>query len=207
LIHYIRNKIKLILEEVENEADYIKHNLVYVGLYNTVEQIIDRRLHALFRFSPLYWFRSTIINKYHIIDIRNTGDYKWGYVDVSNKIWLASFKLLVEYVEDEKCFDHIDWTHEPMVAKEIFELYIWWKIGRDLEWNKLREMYPRKSRSLEFEVTPETKGLPKKDRLYTFKQDVDNETILKYTERLGELEEKDTEQLVRLVKIRSHLWT
>ncbi len=74
------------------------------------------------------------VYRYHMLDLRNKAfDYRWGWVDVTDKMIYASFNLLQQFVEKEKPFERIDWSHGAVhrrAAKEIKALYAWWTVGR-----------------------------------------------------------------------------
>lgn len=78
-----------------------------------------------------YWIRTHTYNRYHIINIKTKDIYEWGWIDQDHKIFLACFKCLEYFVEQEKGLNcHIDWdwdeTHRE-VHREIQFLYDWWK--------------------------------------------------------------------------------
>lgn len=79
----------------------------------------------------LYWFRTHTYNRYHIIDLRTKDIYKWGWIDQDNRMFIACFKCLEDFVEKEKPFEQTDyeWSDEArQEKKEIQELYNWWKV-------------------------------------------------------------------------------
>lgn len=91
-----------------------------------------------------YWIRTHTYNRYHIINLkkhRSTSiDYKWGWIDKDYALLMVNFIILCDFVEEEKCFKKIDWRwsegHQH-AAKEIKELYRWWRFGRNREWEMM----------------------------------------------------------------------
>lgn len=52
-----------------------------------------------------YWLRTNTINKYHLLDLRQPktdtkDDYKWGWIDECDKLILANFSVLRDYMKD-----------------------------------------------------------------------------------------------------------
>lgn len=97
----------------------------------------------LWNWTPLYWLRCHLWTRYHIIDIR-TPDYRWGWIDKDQAMLLACFKLLVDYVELERCFEVIDyqWNEEyQRLGNEIKELYDWWKVKRFQDEKEVDKMW------------------------------------------------------------------
>lgn len=150
-----------------------------------------------------YWLRTHTINRYHIINIKNSVGYKykWGWIDRSEMMLIANFKLLCDYVEKEKPFDHFTWEGKEHIANEIRELYDWWTKERlrDLEaCSKLGE-------DGEIHFTPLNKNLYEMN--IVFKDNEAEKRFDEYCRRSRELEEKDQIQFMRLAKIREYLWT
>jgi len=132
-----------------------------------------------------YWLRCHTWTSYHIIDIRGQDGYHWGWIDRDHAMYLACFKLLVDYVEHEdprcglvdiRAKETVDeWDREALECqyereKEIRALYDWWTKERKL--------------------------------------DQDAHAAKPYDhERQDRLDAKDDEMLERLMKIRKALWT
>jgi hypothetical protein len=152
------------------------------------------------RLEPLYWLRCHTVDRYHVINISGQDGYEWGWIDRDRAMYLACFKCLVEYVELEKPGEVIDWESDEdhsRAWKEIQDLYHWWKTGRAKEHaehdalvDAWRKSYP--GGDPEFRV---------KDGRYQ------DERWVTWLKRSTELEEKDDEMLMRLMKVRRFLWT
>jgi hypothetical protein len=91
-----------------------------------------------------YYIRCNTYNKYHFLDLRQPKEgyykYRWGWLDVNQKILFANFNLLVEFVEKErggyeaaeKCIAELKTledvpTHQIECMEKELELYTWWK--------------------------------------------------------------------------------
>ena len=133
-----------------------------------------------------HWFRSHTFARYHLLDMRSPKNgYRYGYMDRSDIMLFANFKLLVEYVELEDALNFIDWDPDDddfpskewvdetrHAGKEIRELYKWWTVERP---NLVKAS----------EVAP-----------------------VKLSMTLDEqIKKMDDINLLRLIKIRGHLWT
>jgi hypothetical protein len=148
----------------------------------------------------VWWFRWRVDprHRYHVI---NTMD-KWGklngvtygWEEVDQQMMYACFKLFVDYVEKQRPFDIIDFETEEInnaLGKEILDLYGWWTITRpkerwdlDAAWSKLPpSSFDENNKWIH---RPEARAL---------------------LDRNKDLDAKDDEMLMRLVKVRRHLWT
>ena len=98
-------------------------------------------------------------------------------------------------------------SDKTLAEKEILDLYLWWTQERpnredpweafDLAFEKIREEYRASNNMEEDEVAGRPFTLPKK-----------TSNILKKCSKLHEAQQKeDTNNLVRLIKIRMALWT
>lgn len=157
-----------------------------------------RRVRAAWRFfernifkTPFYWLRTHIIDRYHMIDIRNKDyGYAWGWIDSDSMLLLASFKILKDFVELEQPFlEHME--PNPFCSKEycdshnnfvdeINDLYLWWTATRRAEWKNVEKLWD------------ESRDVATRENAYDIEE---------------KLHEKDTEQLIRLMKIRRSMWT
>lgn len=148
----------------------------------------------------VWWIRYRVhpSHRYHVV---NTMD-KWGklngvtygWEEVDHQMMYACFKLLVDYVEKQRPFDLIDFQTEEInkaLGKEILDLYGWWTVTRPQErqdlaaaWSKLPR--PQFDENGRWSPRPEARELVDRNR---------------------DLDAKDDEMLMRLVKVRRHLWT
>lgn len=161
-----------------------------------IEQLIDYKSNILYKLHNIYWWvRHRTIEKYHIID---TG-LPPGYNDKPEIMLSVNFNLLVDYVEKELVAVEIDWSHSPeyiKVENEIIYLYNWWKNynkSLDERYLKLHKNFP------EFDILNADQN-SQEYRLYV----EELYDILKLKEKMRETED---DNLIRLMKIRRHLWT
>src|SRR6185369_1844514 len=94
-----------------------------------------------------YWFVSHFIpsRRYHMLDLRQEGGYRYGWNDVPEKMLYAMFNLLGEYLNKEEPHDLTQWhTREEINADaglkaqqdaidEARAIYEWWIVGRKTE--------------------------------------------------------------------------
>lgn len=169
----------------------IKNKIWYSSI-----KFIDRFL-EFFRHT-YYYIRVHVWNTYHLIDVRGMDGYKWGWIDSDQLLLLASFKILSDYVEleDPRCgfndygLDPTDECYpkaQVLAEKEIRAIYDWWKFDRKHEHEAVEAWFVAYSK----EKNPK-KRLEKRE--IWFKLD-----CMKYT--------KDTDMLIRLMKVREKLWT
>jgi len=120
----------------------------------------------------------------------------------------AAFQLLVDFVEKEKAGEVIDWTWNNDVKQawyEIHSLYKWWKEIRPARKDPLMDEHIE-SPPFEFEKIPDSKYV----RLVDWDRE-DHKDFADACEESVRLEkewnEEDSDNLHRLVNIRSYLWT
>lgn len=150
-----------------------------------------------------YSIRNLLFKRFDLIP---TGLSKSGYHDKPELILHGMMRLIVDYVEVEKCFERIEWESDPdhsKVAKDIKEIYAWWKdypnrqkeinIALD-NWHSLK--YPEGH--FQFD-TLNINGLD------------DTEEMKRYFKLHYDMEEqleKEAEMmLMKIIKIRNYLWT
>ncbi len=144
-----------------------------------------------------YYILYRTTKKYHVVKT----DLEPGYHDLDTRLIHSAFSLLVNFVEKEKGLERIDWSwtdEHRRVEKEIIDLYTWWKCSRSCR-EEIFDSYHR----------PEKEPSFRQMMLFN----LDNEETREYYNYLDKLvnqEEKwfkeDTENLKRLIDIRSHLW-
>ena len=160
-----------------------------------------------------WWIRYRTYKKFHVVKL----DLKPGYHDVDQRLIHANFCLLCEYVEKEEPFDRIDWDsddHHKNAAKEIKELYKWWK-----------EVYPNYDKNDPL-FADDVKAPDHDSKVHSVDEDGDPLTY-EWVDKPGQEEvkkkfhdacmlsheyeikkEKEIEDnMIRLIKIRGYLWT
>lgn len=174
-------------------------------------QILER-IRGIYEYSWLWrivrWYKNSIwhpilyrtTHRYHILDLRDGGNgYDIGWNDSDRQILQANFLILKNFVEKEKNFELIDWDSDERsasAAKEIEILYRWWTFDRIVEHKKLSDDWKNCKTSYRFANDGDV-----------YKMIHTGDDTKKLYLREQELYEKDTEMLLRLIKIRQHLWT
>ncbi len=147
-----------------------------------------------------HWLRCHTWNRYHVIDVSGQDGYTWGYQEPDYLMLLACFKLLVGFVEEQdptvglrtiKDYDSQgEWNAEETARfeagqladeREVRALYDWWVKGRH-------------DKAAELEAF--SNGLPRHDPRWN-----------SWYERKTALDAEDQEMLLRLVSVRSRLWS
>ena len=152
----------------------------------------------------LYWLKTHLIPKhrYHFLDLRQPKgggfNYRWGYINPDDKMMLAVFNILCEFIEKEGPTNPLDnSTLAELSAQgqmtyyngylEMMELYNWWRTGRRQEHDKVEEFFS-------------TYREEKNHVIY-------NQKSNQWIQMNQELDKKDDEMLERLMKIRRQLWS
>lgn len=153
-----------------------------------------------------YWIRSHLWNKYHIIDISGEADYSYGWIDADHALLLANFKILRDFVEKE----------DPKVGLRTLKSY--GKADYDSSWNKTVKAQLEKEKEIRALYVWWTKTRPKEhkdlgkmldsydDSLLIFNKSTKNNSM-KWFNKNKELDAKDEEMLIRLIKVRGKMWT
>lgn len=138
------------------------------------------------RWQPFYWLRCHVWDRYHVVRCdRNPDGYHWGWRDVDSLMLYANFELLRRFVEDEDGLKMLEFQGPAMRADA--EL-----LG----------------------ATPELEAAAaERDRIYrevwslwywwTVERPSRTETVWESDVHY----EKDTDMLVRLMRVRGSLWT
>lgn len=166
-----------------------------------------------------YWLRTNTINKYHLLDLRqpktNTqDDYRWGWIDECDKLVLANFSVLRDYMEDcqvnksliygpndesikelekelvkseaELGQEDIGLRNQIKYLKEIKDIWEYWTVNRKNDLKYINEL------SMEWSKT--ARG-PERDKKFDYLHKIEKE-----------FEEQEEDILIRLIKVRKGLW-
>lgn len=150
-----------------------------------------------------YWIVSHIVpsRRYHMLDLRQEGGYRYGWQDVPDKMLYAVFNLLGEYLNEEGPHDLTEWYSKEQIEAdpnmkrqqdqldEARSLYQWWIVGRKEEQSAISNMLNK------WHEAHQTKN-QKKEKYWDELKKLEND-----------LEEKTDLMLMRILKIRQSLWT
>lgn len=151
--------------------------------------------------------------RYHMLDLRqpyekgdaiNLDCYRYGWVDVSEKMLYAMFNLLKEYFDEEPYDLSTNYTLEQIEAdpglKEQYHYYSeakailhWWQVERKIESAKISALLHEWS---ELKRNKETR-----------QNGADRAAFDAHRQACEDFDNKTEEMLIRLIKIRSGLWT
>lgn len=151
----------------------------------------------------VYWLKCHTLasHRFHMIDIRQPKGsyltYRYGWIDSDYKMLYGMFAILCEYIEKEEPLDlRLQYTdaeiksqgleHQTETHDEAKALYRWWKVEREDNFNVVENML----KASEDESREENRA--------RYKQ---------YIQVRDEFDAKDTDMLIRLIKIRNSLWT
>ena len=148
------------------------------------------------------WLKNVLYNRYDLVRSKLP---KGEYHDTVELMLHANMEMLVSYVEVEDCFSVIDFddcAKTKKLAYDIKEIYLWWKAydNRQKEIaNALNIWHDEKFKGVKGDGWLEAinkKDTPKVKKL--------SDTLFKLEENLAKEEEK---MLIKLMKIRTALWT
>lgn len=147
------------------------------------------------RFSKLwYWLKCRLWYRYNVVVVQ-TCPPTWQ--DRSEFLLDAVMQILTDFVEKEKPFEMIDTTYQTEVYESIDEIYRWWHVGRPAREAHRDDVLTRWHDSSRHDG-PAWDSTPS-DRtkvLWQLLQELD-----------AAADREDEEMLIRVIKLRSHLWT
>lgn len=153
-----------------------------------------------------YWTVSHLIpsKRYHMLDLRQPADdecdsYRYGWIDIDNRMLYAIFNLLNQFVEHEISNTYFptweDIKKDPGLQSqrdfvlEVRAIHEWWNVDRKMESKVKRDLLSAWSQARQ-------NGLPNTNKLWTELQQSEID-----------FESKTDEMIARLMKIRRKLWT
>ena len=161
-----------------------------------------------------WWIRHRTYDRYDRIYITSL---KPGYYDKDEQMLHGMFGLLIDYVDKEEPFRYFSWgkdhKNDPpemkefneerrAVKKEIISLYNWWKVER-----------PRRAKSYSV-IEPVVVDGETISGFELMGIDQNHPAVRKHSKQVkqsgkidDDYDKEDTLNLIRLVKIRGHLWT
>lgn len=159
----------------------LREDLKLFGLFGTIS-------YRFTKWHPIYWLRCHTLDRYNLIDAgskHNPAGYRWGWCDVDHLMLYANFELLRRFIVDEKGLESLEYQG-PAFRRDA-EKSTW----MDDE---------QKKRALD--------DAANRDAIY-------NEvrylwhwwTKERDSDQSDDDYEKDTEMLIRLMKVRGSLWT
>jgi hypothetical protein len=164
-----------------------------------------KRIYEVIKYK-LYDLKHFIFNPANIIKCKELP--RGGYNEPDELLLYASFSILVHAIEKEKLFVQFDWDYHKEVKKELDCLYEWWTSIRPVRsFHDPRRSFPE-------DRIPKSEFV-KKDgsEFYEYNQ-IDNGHLEEYKKMVhsslkfeDNCYKEDTNMLIRLCKVRQHLWT
>ena len=150
-----------------------------------------------------YWFVSHVVSsrRYHMLDLRQKGGYRYGWRDVDEKMLYAIFNLLGEYLNRENIADLTKWHSQSEISRdphmkqqqdnieEARMIYRWWLIGRKEAQKEIDDMLTK------WHDAKKVKD-PKKEEYWAQMKKLEEE-----------FENTTDEMIARVMKIRRTLWS
>jgi hypothetical protein len=136
----------------------------------------------------------------------NTLDGKWH--DRDEILIHACFQCLVDFIEKEKPDTHINWDSDKEhkhAWKELTSLYKWWK---EIRPTRKDPIYDENIKSPEWEFEAIPNSTYSRLKPYNKKKYKAWDKACEESRRLDvEWNKEDTNNLIRLIKIRRYMWT
>ena len=156
-----------------------------------------------------FWLRTHTWDRYHMLDIRNRRNgYEWGWMDRREGILFANMAMLAAFIEKERAFEVINWDSDDghrEAARELREIYEWWTQGRKIEHDEHERLADVAYKDFQFTCVPLPGGMQTLElfgetpELRKARDDV--------REAEDRLHQKDTDMMIRLIKVRRAMWT
>ena len=156
-----------------------------------------------------YWLRTHTWDRYHMIDIRSRRNgYAWEWMDRSEGMLFAVMSMLVDFIEKERAFEVIDWDSDDghrEAARELREIYLWWTQDRKIEHDEHERLADEAYKDFQFTFTDMPGGLQRLDPpVETPEQRKARDDVQEAEDRL---DQRDTDMMIRLIKVREAMWT
>lgn len=131
------------------------------------------------------------------------------WTDKTELIPQLLYGSIIHYVEGEKCFQTIEYSHIPETKQMLEEIYNWAKTGRELHREKIMNAYPPIDETA-FDMVPIGEFDSKGEQYYSFER----KSTKSYEELYGEvnrleveLKNIDDKYLTWIVLNKETLWT
>ena len=196
----------------EDYDDYIKNNYpIKYFLLETIFNFIKYKIYykIYFPIHKVYYFLICHIfnsKKYHLLDLRQPNNersvdhYRYGWIDIPEKILYANFNLLKEFIENSNNINFENFSEEELkndpgirqqkfVLDEAREIYTWWKVERKKDLYIIENLYN------DYLNATNSKNMILKNEI---------NSIIKAKE--SSVDYKTDDMLQRLLKIRKGLW-
>jgi len=180
-------------------------NIKLLKNVSETREILYFRLRYTWGFSHMYDLYYVVRNFFKPRQAWYVKDMYYDWCDKPELIQQSLYNAIVNYVEEEKCFESIDWndgeTHQECEAF-ITDCYDWIKIRRPKITDKIEQIINQPwdtSKGIkhgELNLNKFINSHKTYDELYPGLANLEKE-----------LEDKDTEYLCKIVKFRNYLWT
>jgi hypothetical protein len=170
------------------------------------------------KFDFFNWIYYRIWNRFHVLKLEYLNP---GYHDADEILIHAMFQSLCNFIEKEKPDEIVDWNSDPEhkhAWEEMQEMYNWWKERKNRE--KHNPLLGPDVKSPDFKFTPTDEKI-----INPINQKEESTSTMEFVHDSKEAEERwekacidfdkweekcnkeDEENMIRLIKIRSFMWT
>jgi len=159
-----------------------------------------------------WWILHRTFKRFNKVELRSL---KPGYYDSDDRMLHACFQLLVDFVEKEKPFEWWGWDqvpgNMPPEAVEIRALYAWWKesyLKRVTPLEQLpQELCPSPFSTWKRKTDGSCSFGPEESAWQEFEYPAYSQAVRETLELENRWDKEEEENLIRLMKIRTYLWT
>ena len=74
---------------------------------------------------PAWGWHNLLFSRSDIVKLKGLCK-PYGYSDITERMLYACMRLVVDYVDNEKPFELIDWDHNKNIKNDILEIYEYW---------------------------------------------------------------------------------
>jgi hypothetical protein len=180
--------------------DFDKYTALHFPVRHFLKHKIGRKLHYWHYKAGMDWYEFTCkwvpSRKFHLVNLSNVdpvSKYTTGYLNSDDRIELSCWSVLNSFVakgsmEDPLCWDNASyedkhWVEHKRIFDEVRDLHKWWNLDR---------LQAEEEETVLLKVMQASK----KDPIIAEQ----------YYSYVAKKEQTETDMLVRLIKIRKHLW-
>ena len=161
------------------------------------------------RFGWFNWLRFRTWERHHVLKMRYLEP---GWHDKDQILLHSMFEILCRFIEDEKAGEIVDWNNDEIhkdAWKEMNDLYNWWEERQNRD--KQNPILQPDLKHPEMKFTPLNDGSDCSSMEFVHESPEDKVKWEKVCDDCSEwelkCEKEDEEMMIRLIKVRSFMWT
>ena len=119
----------------------------------------------------------------------------------------AVMAMMVSFVEEERAFEVINWDSDDEhreAVKDLREIYLWWTHDRKIEHDEHERLADDAYKGFQTSYVSLSNGVLGMVINETVEQKKERDDVQEAENRL---DQKDTDMMIRLIKVREAMWT